>query len=158
MESLKDMIDVNTVVGDAVEAEDGTVIIPISRVSVGFVSGGGEYECCKDSCLSQGSEGRLPFAGGAGAGISLCPMGFLVVGKSGVRMLPAHVHTAVDRVIDMAPQIVAEVKRIFTGDEEEQPVEVHVHAASPAGENRYHAASAASVQPQPDQPTTKSEL
>ena len=66
------MIDVNVVVGDAVETGAGATIIPISRVSFGFVSGGGEYSCPPQTP-------RLPFAGGAGTGVSVNPMGFLVV-------------------------------------------------------------------------------
>lgn len=67
MENLKDMIDVNVVVGDAVETGAGATIIPISRVSFGFVAGGGEYGCG----AMREQEENLPFAGGAGAGVSV---------------------------------------------------------------------------------------
>lgn len=71
MQSIKDMVDVNTVVGDAVETNDGSVIIPISQVACGFAAGGGEYE------LSEGDKPNdMPFAGGSGAGVSVKPMGF----------------------------------------------------------------------------------
>ena len=85
MEQIKDMVDVNTVIGDAVQTQDGSTIIPISRVSFGFVAGGGEYAV---SGAQAGAYG-LPFAGGAGAGVSIHPMGFLVCGRNGVRLLSA---------------------------------------------------------------------
>ena len=85
MEQIKDMVDVNTVIGDAVKTQDGSTIIPISRVSFGFVAGGGEYAV---SGAQAGAYG-LPFAGGAGAGGSIHPMGFLVCGRNGVRLLSA---------------------------------------------------------------------
>ncbi|GHU68719.1 hypothetical protein FACS1894184_11380 [Clostridia bacterium] len=87
MENIKDMVDVNTVVGDPVTTGDGTTIIPISRVSFGFVSGGGEYNAARDDSVRDASSTanysgeEMPFAGGTGAGVSVHPMGFLVVGQ-----------------------------------------------------------------------------
>lgn len=101
MESIKEMVDVNTVVGDAVETPDGTVIIPISRVGFGFAAGGGEFE----SEGNQKLEG-LPFAGGSGAGVSVRPVGFLVVGHGQVRMLPVDGNAMYDRLVDVVPQII----------------------------------------------------
>ena len=84
MEQIKDMVDVNTVIGDAVQTQDGSTIIPISRVSFGFVAGGGEYAV---SGAQAGAYG-LPFAGGAGAGVSLSPAAFLLVGNGQIRCIP----------------------------------------------------------------------
>src|SRR5665647_1057962 len=89
MENLKEMIDVNTIVGDAVETSEGTVIIPISKVSFGFVAGGGEYkegmDAKKGNKQNQAENGMqdedMPFAGGSGAGVSVNPIAFLVVGE-----------------------------------------------------------------------------
>lgn len=64
MESIREMVDVNTVIGDAVQTQDGSTIIPISKVSFGFVAGGGEY-------AGMQTQSDLPFAGGAGAGVSV---------------------------------------------------------------------------------------
>lgn len=66
MESIRDMVDVNTVVGDPVQTQDGSTIIPISKVSFGFVAGGGEYT---GGAIQPHEE--MPFAGGAGAGVSV---------------------------------------------------------------------------------------
>lgn len=101
MESIKDMVDVNTVVGDAVEAPDGTVIIPISRVGFGFAAGGGEFE----AEVNQKGDYAFPFAGGSGAGVSVRPIGFLVVGQGQVRLLPVDGNAVFDRLVDVVPQV-----------------------------------------------------
>lgn len=101
MESIKEMVDVNTVVGDAVETPDGTVIIPISRVGFGFAAGGGEFEMEGNQKLD-----ALPFAGGSGAGVSVRPMGFLVVGQGQVRMLSVDGNAVYDRLVDVVPQVI----------------------------------------------------
>ncbi len=91
MTSLKDMVDVNTIVGDPVQSPDGLVIIPISKVSFGFASGGTEFNTMlKKSRKEEFSteEGKLPFGGGTGAGVSVQPVAFLVVGKNQMKLLP----------------------------------------------------------------------
>ncbi|MGI6648424.1 MAG: GerW family sporulation protein [Bacillota bacterium] len=109
MESIKEMVDVNTVVGDPVETPEGTVIIPVSRVSCGFAAGGGEYDTSGDL-----PEGHLPFGGGSGAGVSVQPVGFLVVGQNQVRLMPVDANNAVDRLIDMAPQVLSNLREMLT--------------------------------------------
>lgn len=113
MESLKQMVDVNTVVGEAVEAQDGTVIVPVSRVSVGFVAGGGDYGA--DPHRGDQPRTAWPFAGGSGAGVSVQPVGFLVVGQGRVRLLPVAEGAFLDRVIDAAPEVLDRVRRLWTG-------------------------------------------
>ncbi|HHV78132.1 MAG TPA: sporulation protein YtfJ [Firmicutes bacterium] len=112
MESIRDMVNVNTVVGDAVQAEDGTVIIPVSKVSFGFAAGGGEYETSRGE-QSPGASGSLPFAGGSGAGVSVQPMGFLVAGKGHVRLLSIEEGQLLDKAIDLAPQIVSQISSMI---------------------------------------------
>lgn len=125
MENIKDMIDVNTIVGDAVETSEGKVIIPISRVSFGFVSGGGDYnkvtsnkgkETSANADTTEGS--KLPFAGGTGAGVTVQPVAFLVVGKEQIRLLPVLYNNVVDRLVDAVPQLLNEVKGFMKNDEE----------------------------------------
>lgn len=115
MESIKDMVDVNTIVGDAVETPDGSVIIPISKVGFGFASGGGEYQQKdeKDQEMTS-TENKFPFAGGSGAGVSVQPVAFMVVGQGQIRLLPVNQNSMVERVIDLAPQIITEVQNIMT--------------------------------------------
>lgn len=117
MESLKDMVDVNTVVGDPVESPDGSVIVPVSRVTFGFTAGGGEYGSGPGgSREGRGEEesGLRPFAGGSGAGVSVQPVGFLVVGQGTVRMLPVSGGAVFDRIIDAAPSLLAQIKSLLT--------------------------------------------
>jgi len=104
MESIREMVDVNTVIGDPVETPDGTVIIPISRVAAGFAAGGGEFETGDTE-----DKTALPFGGGSGAGVSVQPVGFLVVGKEQIRLLPVETNVTVDRLIDLAPQILDKI-------------------------------------------------
>lgn len=112
MESIKEMTEVNTVVGDAVEAPDGTVIIPISRVACGFAAGGSEFSVV----VNKGENLSLPFGGGSGAGMSVQPVGFLVVGQGQVRLLPVLGHNAyLDRLVDMAPQVIDKFQGMVTG-------------------------------------------
>lgn len=111
MDSIRAMVDVNTVVGEAVETRDGTVIIPISRVSFGFAAGGGEYALGGergDAAPRDGAAAReRPFAGGSGAGVSVQPVGFLVVAPGGeVRLLPVTDRALYDRLIDLAAELV----------------------------------------------------
>ena len=105
MESIKEMVDVNTVVGDAVETNDGTVIIPISQVACGFAAGGGEYE------FDNGAKGKdIPFGGGSGAGVSVKPVGFLVVRMNDVRLLSVNGNSLAERVVDLAPQLMDKIE------------------------------------------------
>lgn len=119
MQSIKDMVDVNTIVGDAVQAPDGTVIIPISRVAFGFAAGGGEYNRCymeesgneveddESEGKSAGKKnGKFPFAGGSGAGVSINPVAFMVVGQDQIKLLPVNVNTSVDKILDLVPDLI----------------------------------------------------
>lgn len=120
MESIKDMVDVNTIVGDAVQAPDGTVIIPISRVSFGFAAGGGEYNNC---CIKEGEEAgeaesdksgnKYPFAGGSGAGVSINPVAFMVVGQEQIKLLPVNINSSVEKVLDMVPEVINKANDII---------------------------------------------
>ncbi|ACV62921.1 sporulation protein YtfJ [Desulfofarcimen acetoxidans DSM 771] len=110
MESIKEMVDVNTIVGDPVETPDGNVIIPISRVACGFAAGGGEFEAGGNGENEQSIPG---FGGGSGAGVSVQPVGFLVVGQGQVRLLPVDGNALYDRIIDMAPQIINQIQTML---------------------------------------------
>lgn len=113
MESIREMVDINTVVGDPVEAPDGTVIIPVSRVACGFVAGGGNFEASRDSKQNEGDSQEPAFGGGSGAGVSVKPIGFLVVGNGQVRMLPVDGNMLADRLIDMAPHLLSQIQSMF---------------------------------------------
>lgn len=102
MESLRDMVDVNTVIGDPVETKDGTYIIPVSRLNFGFVSGGSELSASK----VEHEEKAFPFGGGSGAGVSVKPVAFLVIKDDSVRLLPVDHDSPYDRVFDSVPQVI----------------------------------------------------
>lgn len=108
MENIRDMVDVNTVIGDAVTTPDGSTVIPISKVSFGFVAGGGEY-----SLPAAAAAPDVPFAGGAGAGVSVQPMGFLVISQNQVRLAPAQYTAPLDHLMELVPQVIGEVKKLF---------------------------------------------
>jgi sporulation protein YtfJ len=121
MENLKEMIDVNTIVGDAVETSEGTVIIPISKVSFGFVAGGGEYKEDAATGAKNGNGGgeptkpedEMPFAGGSGAGVSVNPIAFLVVGEDKIKLLPVQFNSTVDRIVELVPTVVGELQNMM---------------------------------------------
>ena len=106
MESIKDMIDVNTIVGDAIKSIDGTTIIPISKVCFGFASGGSEFNSVKPS----DSNNKYPFGGGSGAGVTVKPVAFLVVKNDSIRLLSVDQQNTYDKIVDTVPQIIDFIK------------------------------------------------
>jgi len=114
MDSLKEIVDVNTILGDPVETPDGAVILPVSRVSFGFVAGGtdqpyiGEQE--KNAKDTQSSAETRPFGGGSGAGISVSPVAFLVVRQNEVRLMPVDSNAIYDRLLDLAPKLLDQLQ------------------------------------------------
>ena len=112
MTSIKDMVDVNTVIGDPVEASGGATIIPISKVSFGYVTAGGDLST-QEKARRSVDPVDFPFAGGSGAGVSVQPVGFLVVQDGSVRMLLASCHTVADRMVDLIPTVIEDMKNLF---------------------------------------------
>jgi sporulation protein YtfJ len=106
MENFRDMIDVNTIIGEPIETSDGTVILPISKVSFGFASGGSEFSQKKESEV----ESKLPFGGASGAGVSLKPVAFLIMKGDSIRLLSVDHENTYDRIIDSIPQIIDMLK------------------------------------------------
>lgn len=104
MTSIENMIDVNTVVGDMITSPDGTVIIPVSKVCFGFAAGGSEFNTNKLNKFSDSA--KLPFGGGSGAGVNIAPMGFLVVKDGNTKLLSVDGTNAIDRLVDMVPDVV----------------------------------------------------
>lgn len=123
MENIRDMVDVNTVIGDPVNTPDGATVIPVSRVSFGFVAGGGEYSAGEAQPPTAAPANTLPFAGGSGAGVSVQPVGFLVVGDGSVKMLPAQSSGPLDRVVELLPQLLCDLSG---KDQQKQPATLKV--------------------------------
>lgn len=103
MEKLRSMVDVNTIIGDQITTPDGTTIIPISKVSFGFASGGSDFDSKKEG---------VNFGGGSGAGVSITPEAFLVVKDGEVKLIPmvAAPNTTVDRLVELVPNVMDKIE------------------------------------------------
>ena len=114
MNSIKDMIDVNTIIGEPIQASNNIVVIPISKVSFGFAAGGSEFNGetvnqYKKQEKDEHIQYRLPFGGGSGAGVSLSPVAFLVVQGEMVKLLPVNHSTSLDKLLDYIPDLFEKV-------------------------------------------------
>lgn len=117
MNSIKDMIDVNTIIGDPIETAAGIVIIPISKVCFGFASGGSEFKGetideYKKKDKEEEVQYRLPFGGGSGAGISINPVAFVVVSKDSIKILPIEHNSAIEKLMDYVPDLMEKANGI----------------------------------------------
>ena len=103
---IREMLDVNSVVGDPITTADGVTIIPVSKVSVGFGGGGSDYVSKNVNKLD-----NHPFGGGVGGGVKVTPIAFLVIKDGSVRMLPvaAPANTTADRLVEMIPDTLDKV-------------------------------------------------
>ena len=105
LEKIKSMVDSNTIIGNPINMPDGTLILPVSKVSFGFATGGSDFPSKTSKQL---------FGGGGGAGVSISPIAFLVVRGNSVRMLQlADTSNSVDRAIGMMPEMVDKVADLF---------------------------------------------
>ncbi len=103
MEHIRQMVDVNTIVGSPVTTADGTTIIPISKVAFGFGAGGSEFNAKK----SEKADDNAMFGGGSGGGVSINPVAFLVVNSEQIKLLPiSNSATTVDKLIDLVPDLI----------------------------------------------------
>ena len=105
MQKIKEMVDVNTIVGEPIRTADGITIIPVSKVSLGFASGGSEF------VPKTAANSKAPFGGGSGAGVNIVPVAFLVVNQDRVRLLPVAPPAGgvAERVVEMVPELVDKV-------------------------------------------------
>ena len=110
MNSIKEMVDVNTIIGEPIESSNGMTIIPISKVCFGFAAGGSEFKGetldeYKRKDKEEEVQYRLPFGGGSGAGISINPVAFVVVLKDTIKVLPIEHTSVIDKLIDYVPDL-----------------------------------------------------
>ena len=119
MEKIREMVDVNTIVGQPIRAENVT-IIPVSKVSFGFASGRSDF-----ATKNQKPEADNAFGGGSGAGVNISPIAFLIVKEDSVRLLPVAppAGTAVDRVVEMVPELVDRVTGFIEKQQEKKDTE-----------------------------------
>ena len=100
IQKIKEMVDVNSVIGEPISTPDGVIIIPVSKVSVGFGGGGSDFV--------NKNGGENPFGGGAGGGVKVTPICFLIVKDGNVRMMPVAqpANTTADRIVEMVPDTI----------------------------------------------------
>ena len=118
MESIRSMVDANTVIGDPIATETGTTIIPISKISIGIASGGVDYNPKKDA-----QPRPQNFGGGGGTGLTVAPIGFLVIDRYGavefININQKGKPDPVDQIADFVertPDIIAKIKDLFQKD------------------------------------------
>ena len=119
LQNIRQMVDVNTIIGSPIETADGTTIIPVSKVSFGFAAGGSEFPQKNDTTANN------LFGGGSGAGVSINPIGFLVVSADDVRMIPISTDTAgaVEKIMDFAPNAFEKVSAFLRKRKEKKEAE-----------------------------------
>lgn len=118
MNSIKEMIDVNTIIGDPIQALNNTVIIPISKVGFGFAAGGCEFndETVNSYNRKEKEENinyRLPFGGGSGAGVNITPVAFLIVQNDSVKLLEATHSSVLDKLVEYVPDAIEKINQLF---------------------------------------------
>lgn len=112
MEKIKEMIDVNTIIGEPITSPDGTLIIPVSKVSYGFAAGGSDLPTKK--------ENKDCFGGGSGAGVTIQPVAFLTVYQGDVRLVSVdREEGTADKLVNMIPDVLKKVKGVFKRDKSE---------------------------------------
>ena len=107
IQKIREMVDVNSVIGEPITTPDGVTIIPVSRVSVGFGGGGSDF-ACKNG-------GENPFGGGVGGGVKVTPICFLIVKDGNVRMMPVPVpaNSTADRIVEMMPDTLEKLNALL---------------------------------------------
>lgn len=118
MTSIQDMVDVNTIIGEPIETTNGITIIPISKVCFGFAAGGSEFsgETIKEynrKDKDEEIEYKLPFGGGAGAGVSINPVAFIVVQEDTVKLMPVDHSSCLDKILDYVPDLMQRMSNMF---------------------------------------------
>ena len=110
MSKIREMVDVNTVIGDPIMTGDGVTIIPVTKVSIGYGGGGSDF-----ATKNYPANRDNAFGGGAGAGVSITPVAFLIVRGENVRMLPVAepASTSVDRLIEQLPDLIDKAQSFF---------------------------------------------
>ena len=105
---IKDIIDVNTIIGNPINCLDGTMIIPITKVTVGFIAGGGEYS---QNIPPKNAQKEYPFAGGSTAGFSVSPIGFLIGNSDKLKLITVESKNTFDDVMKLFKDLSRNIKK-----------------------------------------------
>jgi len=125
MGKIREMVDVNTIIGDPITTPDGIVIIPVSKVGFGFAAGGSDFPSKQPKDI---------FGGGSGAGISIQPLAFLVVSNGEVKLLQIdNSKNTGDKMVNMAPEIIQTIADLFKGNDKKSDKKSDKKCASTSG-------------------------
>lgn len=124
IDKLQKVINVNTIVGDMVSAGPDVYVVPVSKVVCAFGAGGGEYGTNAKNLPTE----HLPFGGGAGAGMSVQPVGFLIIREAHVQFLSLNSQDPISKLIDLAPDFVEKIQTAFmkSKDDENTSIDISV--------------------------------
>lgn len=129
MQKIREMVDVNTIVGTPINTADGITLIPISKATFGFASGGSDFGAKNLTAANQ----QLMFGGGSGAAVNIVPVAFVVISGGSVRILPVtpSANTAVDRVIELVPEMVEKITEMIPKKDKKGNKEEKTSASQP---------------------------
>ncbi len=155
MNSIQDMVDVNTIIGEPIETSNNVVVIPISKVTFGFAAGGSEFkgETIDEYTKKEKEEEiqyRLPFGGGSGAGVNISPEAFLIIQEGQVKLLPVNHVSAVDKLIDYVPDLLDKINKVLNKqlDQKQKEQEKNATKESITKENDRPKVKAEKIKPQ----------
>jgi len=117
MAKIKDMVDVNTIIGDPIQTPEGVMIIPVSKVKVGFAGGGSDF-----APKGYPANKTNAFGGGSGAGVTITPVAFLIVKGESVRMMPVAepASNSLERLVEMLPELIDQISAITKKKDQEK--------------------------------------
>lgn len=130
LQKIRDMVDVNTIIGDQITTPDGTVIIPVSRVSMGFASGGSDI----------GAKTQKPmFGGGGGAGVTIKPVAFIAVSNGSVKLLKVEGDTdPAEKAVALVPEMFDKISALFDKNKKNKNENCKCEKPSNKEENEDH--------------------
>lgn len=125
MDKVREMVDANTVIGDPVRTDDGTTILPVSKITFGFASGGSDFE-------GKNAANKELFGGGGGAGVSVIPVAFLVIKDGNVRTIQmSNSNNAMDRALTMLPELVDRLTELLNSGKKEKQAPASEESTQP---------------------------
>lgn len=126
MDKLREMIDVNTVVGDPIHTPEGVTVIPVSKVSMGLVSGGSDF-----STKNQPPTAGNAYGGASSAGINIMPLAFLIIKGDNVRLLPVESSSSgpLDKALDLLPELMTKISAMIDQKKAEKAEKAEKKAA-----------------------------
>lgn len=124
MNNIQEMVDVNTIIGAPIDVNENISIIPISKVSFGFVAGGSEFnsetiEEYKQKDKDEEITYKNPFGGGSGAGVNITPVSFLVINNGNIKLMPVEYCSTIDKLVDYIPEILEKTEKFMNNKNKE---------------------------------------